>query len=234
MVIFSNIRLIGQEKENEKYSWFDNLIGQTNSGIFKGALYANEYRVVNEKHQFFDSPDFRQGSVTYNDQSYFNISLKYDVYLDNLLTQNSSLANRPMMIFDKEGVSEFTIENNYFEYLIGNKSDNIISGFFEVLLKNDSLILYKKHTKKIFKRTDEQIVYYEFKDGYYYLLYCKGIYHPFKKSKELNRIFPDTKKELNTIRKKHSPLKETSRDDHVKAILTDLLLLQPTLKQKGL
>lgn len=236
MHVFSAISLFGQDEENgdERYSWFDNVIGQTNSGIFKGVLFVNEFRVVNEKHQFFGSTDFREGSVTYNNQSYFNISLNYDVYLDNLLVQNSSLANRPVMTFDKEGVDRFTINDHHFKYVIGNKSDNVSSGFFEILLEKDSLVLYKKHTKKIFRRTDEQIIYYEFKDGYYYLLYSNGTYHPFKKSKELNRIFPESKKELITIRKKHNQSKKTGGDNHIKAILSDLLQLQPTLKQKGL
>lgn len=227
-------KVLGQGVENEKYLWFDNLIGQTNSGVFRGVRYTNEYRAINEKHQFFESGDFKKGSVNYNGQDYFELLLRYDVYLDNLLVVNDALANRPMMVFDKEGITKFTIDGHSFEYLSPKFSDEVGSGFFEVLLKNESLTLYKKHRKKIFKRTDAQNLYYEFKDRYSYVLHSGGTYYPFKKIKELNSIFPQYRKDIKPIIKRHSPLKKSNFDAYVQAILTDLLSLKPALKQDAL
>jgi len=229
------IEFCGQDSEGErgKYQWFDDIIGETNSGIFKGILYENEYRVINERHQFFESKDFKPGSVVYYGQQYFDVSLKYDMYLDNLLGINYELANEPAMVFDKNGVDKFSIGNTHFEN-ISHRIASEDAGFFEVLLKNDSLKLYKKYQKKIFKRTDEQVIYYEFKDGYSYLLYLYDSYYPFKKVKELNRIFPKYRKELKLISKKHSALKKSNTDDYAKMVLKDFLLLNPSLKQIAL
>jgi len=226
----------GQEPntETQRYVWFDNLLGQTNSGIFKGLHYVNAYRVVNDAHQFLITSDFVLGSVTYYDQGYFDIPLRYDVYRDDLLVVNNELANRPIMLFDKKGVSEFAIAGNSFEYIPSKKPNEEVSGFFEVLLRKDSLTLYKKHKKKVFKRTDTQVLYYEFKNYYYYLLKVNDSYFTFKKAKELNRIFPKLRKELKAIDRKYSSLKKDSADDYIKAVLTDLYLLQAKTEQEGL
>ena len=225
---------LGQGGENEKYQWFDNLIGQTNSGVFKGVHYTNEYRTINEKHQFFKSSDFKTGSVNYKGQDYFELLLRYDVYIDNLLVLNDALANRPIMVFDKEGITKFMINGHSFEHLSAKTSDEVESVFLEVLLKMESSTLYKKHRKKIFKRTDAQNLYYEFKDSYSYALRSDSVFYPFKKVKELTSIFPDYRKELRAIQKKHNALKKSDKDAYVMAVLTDLLSLKPTPKQDAL
>ncbi len=131
------LRLRGQESKTEvqRYVWFDNIIGQTNSGIFKGLGYVNEYRVVNDRHQFFISTDFKSGSVTYDDQTYFDVPLRYDVYLDDLLLLNDELSDKPIMLFDKRKVSEFNIGEDSFEFISSRTSNEQISGFFEVLVR---------------------------------------------------------------------------------------------------
>lgn len=234
LLFLVSFSVLGQGEENEKYLWFDSLIGQTNSGIFKGVRYANQYRTINEKHQFFKTTDFKTGSVTYKGQDYFKLLLQYDVYLDQLLMMNEALPNRPIMVFDSEGVAGFTIEGHSFEYLTYKISNDEESGFFEVVLKNESLKLYKKHSRKIFKRTDAQNLYYEFKDGHSYLLQSGSTYYPFKKVKELNGIFPEYRKEIKPILKRHVALKNSDTDAYVRAVLNDVLALKPIPKKDAL
>lgn len=220
--------------QREAYIFYDELIGQTNSGVFKGVLYTNEYRTINERHQFFKTANFETGSLTSNGQTFFELPLRYDVYLDNVLVVNDALSNRPIMVFDKEGVAKFEIAGHSFEYLSAETSDKIESGFFEVLLTNELLTLYMKHKKKIFKKTDAQNLYYEFKDGYFYLLYTGKTYHPFKNVKELTNIFPDYRKELRAIQKEHGNLKKSDAEAYVLAVLTDFLSLTPIRNQDAL
>lgn len=205
-----------------KYQWFDDILGDTNSGIFKGILYVNEYRVVNDRHQFFESEDFKSGSVVYYGQEYFGVFLKYDVYLDNLIGVNYELANEPAMVFDKNGVAKFSIGNNNFEK-VSNEAISEEAGFFEVLLRDKSLTLYKKHGKKLFKRTDEQLIYYEFKDNFSYFLEMNSTFRSFKKAKELQRIFPEHKKRIKESLQLRSSLRKSSHDDYVKKVLLDII-----------
>jgi mannose/fructose/N-acetylgalactosamine-specific phosphotransferase system component IID len=128
------------------------------------------------------------------------------------------------MIFDRAKVPNFSIGKQYFEYIERELPADVVSGFFELLLEKDVVQLYKKHTKKIFKRTDNQTLYYEFKNGHYYLLRYKGEVYRFKKANDLGRIFPKKKKEIKQAAKRHSDFKIKSADGYVIAILNDLSL----------
>lgn len=205
------------------YVWFDRMIGQTNSGIFKGITYSNEYRVINERHQFFSTSDFVMGSVVYRGQPFFGIPLKYDVYSDRLLVQNSTLADTPVMIFDQGAIESFNIgEHNFKRIHAASVMGAELSGYFEVLLKNESLTLYKEHTKKPFKRTDEQVVYYEFKNGHSYYLSYGDRYHKLKKTNQLNSLFPSFRKEIKTIRDQYESLRKSEPDTFLISILIEL------------
>lgn len=233
IAFFGTYTLEGQEfnQSKDKYIWFDNILGPTNSGIFKGVLYVNEYKTINEKHQFFESSAFRLGSVIINDQCYFDVPLKYDVYLDNLLAQNQELANRPVIVFDRASIVKFTIDGHTFELVKVTMAMNEPPGFFEVILKNDFLTFYKKHTRKVFKRTDEKTLYYEFKSDYHYLICSGDAYYRFKKVKELNRFFPEYEKEIKGFDKQHETLRKLDTDGYLKALLSELPI--SPLAEKG-
>ena len=234
LLFFLNYPLFGQQSADaEPYKWYDQLIGQTNSGVFKGIRYTNEYRTINEKHQFFKTIDFRTGSVGFNGQDYFELLLRYDVYLDELLVVNDALPNKPILVLDKEGVTNFTLDGHSFDYLQVNSSEEIDSGFYEVLFNLNSCLLYKKYRQKIYKRTDAQNLYYEFKDSHSYVLYSGGKYFAFKKTKELNRVFPQYKKNLRLIEKEHDSLEKSDTDEYIQAVLTDLLSLKSMPKKNA-
>jgi len=216
----------------QTYRFFDGMRGQTNLGIFKGIAYSNPYRVVNERSQFFNTADFILGSVQYDGQPYFDIPLRYDVYNDQLLVENSALANTPIMIFDTSKVTSFSIGEHNFEHIDNEIPSSVTVGFFELLLDRSTLQLYKRHTKKIFKRTDEQTLYYEFKNGHYYLLRYQEVYFRFKKVNELPRIFSGQKKAIKEAVKQYGNLKKTDADAYVMAVLNNLLLMEPINKEK--
>ena len=124
-MLLSPFDLRAQKENNtkERYIWFDNLVGQINSGICKGERYINEYRVVNDKYQFFTKPEFRPGSVSDKYQIYFDVPLKFDVYHDNLLAQNVELPNRPVMVLEGENIAEFTLDGCTFKYIADGDSN---------------------------------------------------------------------------------------------------------------
>jgi len=210
------------ESFGSSYFWFDAIIGQTNSGIFKGVAYTNEFRIINERNQFYNKADFETGSVTYDGQPYLEVPLKYDAYNDQLLIRNEALATTPIMIFDTEQVSDFKIGEDAFDFVETVSSrGNELSGFFEILLRTDSLLLYKKHTKKLLKRTDEQRVYYEFKNKHFYVIRYRDDYFEVNRAKGLNGIFPDRRKSISAIRRRHALLRKSDQDAYMKAILKD-------------
>lgn len=222
--IISPTLLYCQEKESKAtyYTLFDQAIGITNSGVFNGVLYVERHPARNNKHKFFESNNFFLGSVKYNEQSYFNVELKYNVYDNELLTRNSEILGSPITILDKDKITVFEINNHRFENTtFSTKKDKNISGFFEILFDNDSLILFKKHKKKIFKKIENEM-YYEFKDQHSYYVYFKNNYYVLKKVNFLNNIFSEHKTQLKNIYKRYETIRKTDSDTYITSIITDL------------
>lgn len=199
------------------------MIGNTNSGIFKGTVYVERYIVLNERHKFFKKPNFIVGSVEYDGQPYFNIHLKYDLFDDELLVGNLDLIGSPVIQLDKDKITQFIIDEHKFENIhVTENKNNSLSGFFEVLIKNDVMILYKRHGKKIIRKANKKIRYYEFKDNNLYYVYYNDSYFRLKKINDLNAIFPNYKTQLKNIYARYKSIRKTHPDTYMKSILMDL------------
>ena len=224
----------GQDNENSAtyYTLFDQAIGITNSGVFNGVVYVEKHPVRGDQYKFFESQDFMLGSVEYNEQSYFNVEVKYNVYDDQLLIKNSEISGSPIAILDKENITTFKINDHIFKNLtFSTGKSNGLSGFFEVLIDNDSLSLLKQHKKKIFRLLDSETegselygskLYYKFKDQYSYYLHYNSDYHPLKKVVSLNAIFPQFKSQLKEIYKRHEAIRKTDSETYMISVIKDL------------
>ncbi len=214
--------------KTDYYNWFDEIVGKSNSGIFKGIEYFERFKRINDRHQYFKTYNFRNGSVVFDGQYYFNIPLKYDVFDEKLLIKDPNTLNAPIIALDNSNISEFTIDSHKFIQVPRNEK-NEISGFFEILLEKDSLSLYKKHLKEIIKKSDEKVAYldkqvasYQFKDKHVYIVSYKDIHYKVKKASDLSVIFIDHKTEIKTISKKYKAIRKSDPDGYMNAILTDL------------
>ena len=218
--------LQAQEQMSSQYAWFDSMIGPNNLGIFKGVAYNNEFRVISDRHQFFKKMNFIEGSVVFDQQSYFNLQLRYDVYNDNLQIINADVLGLPPIILDNNKVEAFQIGEYLFENIDHHviKEDNL-SGMVQVIVPNDSLTLYKKHHKKPLKKTDETRIYYEFKNSHRYYVWYKNRSYSVKKASDLTTIFPIYRKHLKRIHEKYVVLKKTNSDAYMKSVVSDLLVI---------
>ena len=209
------------------YEAFDELIGQTNSGIFDGVEYYERYPVRNEKHKFFKNADFKIGSVVYDRHPFLNLLLKYDVYGDELLVQNSEVLGSPVTQLYKEKIATFSIEKHDFVHLNASTEKNEpVTGFFELLQNDTNLKLLKKHRKKMIKKTDEG-VYYEFKDDPWYLLQKKEAYYKLKNEKSILTIYPELKDELNEFLRSITKEEKENTEDLFLLILKKISELRP-------
>lgn len=204
------------------YIWFDQMIGKTNSGLFNGIQYIERYKVINEKHHFFKEPNFVLGSIIYDGQPYFNLELKYNVFDDELLLKNSEKSMAPIVQLNKHKITNFTINQHRFTNISFNKNSVDLTGFFEILDQNDSIVLYKKHLKKQFAKTDRKTVYYEFKSLSEYYIQYKNSFYKIKKLRNFNSIFPSYSKELNEICSRYEAIRKLDPDSSLISVVTDL------------
>ena len=132
-----------QSNENkDAYVLFDAIVGQKNLEINVGVKYFEKYRTLKNEHQFFNDKKLKEGTVSFNHQVYYNIPLMYDVYDDALIINISSIYDSYLLILDKEKVDYFVLDGFTFK---GVKD----KGYFQVLAKNSTSTLYKKHEKKV-------------------------------------------------------------------------------------
>lgn len=189
------------------YSWFDQVVGQANTGIYNAVEYIEEHRTINEHHKFFLNEFFLPASVVYDGQPYYDVELKYNVY-DDLLQVKVQHKNNPA-IFQllSEKVESFRIPDHSFINLQEQ------GGFHEVLLENEELGLYKKHRKSIKKREDEQFVYYEFpSEAPHYLLRYDQDFHRINSRRDILRIFPENKRIIREFYSSARSLRKSNPD----------------------
>jgi len=217
--IFSSSSLSAQDIKNydeEKYySWFDKQVGLENTSINNGIRYKELYRVKNNKHKFYKNPSFIIGDIIYDDQPYFNIEMKYDLFDDQIIVNLTQETGKSMFQLIKEKVNYFTLDNrnfiNIFEKKVNNSS-NYLNGFYEILIKNETLILYKKHKKIRIKQLENSIVYSEFKDSNEFYIFSNNDYNIIKSKVDLIRVFPNYKKEINSFYKDNRILLKSDYD----------------------
>lgn len=223
LFVMIQIHTYAQQSNNEesKYAWFDSLIGETNSGLFEGQAYYDIYNVSEGRHQFLNTSQYQNGSVTYKGQKYFNLALRYDIFNDNIIVRNKEVYWVPPMIFDNELLLEFSIGTSEFKNFKETISDDD-TGFFEIILRTNSYTLLIKHKKKLFIKTQNDILFHEFKDDFIYYLNIGTAYFKLKSAKELNSIYPDHKKAIKLLEKKYKSAKKSDFGGYLKSILMDL------------
>ncbi|MGB5818175.1 MAG: hypothetical protein WBG90_01730 [Saonia sp.] len=219
-------RTYGQGKSLDSlYYWFDTVIGEENSGLFAAVAYVEEYKVINENHRFFNSPNFNIGSIWYDGQPYIGIQMKYDLYGDEVLVNHKNNPGIPALKMIKSKIDSFRIDNRKFVKVKSIKTNSYAtSGFHEILMDNSNFTLFKKHKKKEIKRLDRKSVYYEFKDDSEYAIVHKGTYSVIRKKKDVLTVFPQLKRAIRRLYKNN--VQNTLSDDFMRSILHNIRLIQ--------
>ncbi len=186
-----------QEEEQSYYNWFDGITGVENSNLYEGTLTVENYALEKGSHRFFKSPNYLVGSIVYDDQAYFNISMKYDIYEDELLLGLRSDSGIKLLQLVKDRVKEFAIDGHRFRSM-GCEMDEQAKGFgfYEVLNENASFSFLKKHYKEKFSKYGKNRVFHKFADKTKYFLLYGGRCYPIRTKKDVLKIFPQYRSEL--------------------------------------
>lgn len=213
-------------KDTNYFSAFDTSVNSQNTGLYNGIVYYDNIGLSSEKHRFFETSDFVNGSILYDGQTYYDIPIKYDVYSDIVLVKLKNGFNEVILQPVKDKVEEFSIGSSPFikiQATIGKRES--LFGFYENLLSNSFFTLYKKHKKLKKKRLDESVVYFDFLDKYEYVLLYKSAYYPVKGKGSISKVFPEFKKEINTFYKENSSIKKTDPDGFMISVLNHVYAL---------
>jgi len=136
-------------QENTDYSVFMRNAGN-NAVLYRGnrAFY---YNLRYNGHYFWETVDFKLGTVMYNGKLYRDVLLNIDA------CRNEVQVKCPEQFFSvilpSKGIEWFTIGDKLFEIPSGVVKGKVYEGFHEVLLKDGDVTVYKKVRKNLTSNT---------------------------------------------------------------------------------
>ena len=121
-------------------SVYTNTIG-TNMHLFNGSEYVDYDRRITG-NPFFGSLYFTNGSIVYDDISYSDVKMIYDILNDDVVIKNyTGLA----LLLVKEKISAFNFAGHYFTKIIADSTTSgIKTGFYDVLYDGSTKLLAKR------------------------------------------------------------------------------------------
>lgn len=205
LLLFS-ISIFSQEKAFVKQN--DSLIENQSLPLNNGIIYHNKYKnTLKNTSQFFENK-YRKGTICYNNQTYFDINLKYNVFEDLVFYKPNTKIGLDINLITEQ-VDYFTYANKKFRQLtyIDIVEKN---GFFEEIEVNNNITLYIKHKKVCKEDLTLGSISYTFYDAtYYYILYNNQLLE-FTSKSSIIKIFPNLKKEINTFYKENRKIKDSN------------------------
>jgi hypothetical protein len=197
------------------YKWFDSIVGDGNISLYNGIQYKEKYRTLKGNHKYYLSTTYQIGNLVYENQSYYDVSMKYDLFNDQLIVKLPFRSGFNFIQLDKEKVDEFTINNNHFHSIFKQdekplSKDNY--GYFQALFNKNNIILYKKLIKNRKEYFDKEFIYSVFTEEDKYFIYLKNQIHEISSKGSLIKLFPKQKKDINTFYNTNRQLKKSNLD----------------------
>lgn len=201
------------DKEETIYNWFDSVLGKENLDINNGTLHHNYDRTFNNEHRYYDLNAFVNGSVVYNDQNYYDLALKYDIYNDEVvLNPKNKEANYIIINLSKEMIKSFRInKKNFVNLTLSALPSNVKKGYYEENLVGKSFTFYVKHYK--FKKETLQntrpLLNYFYQPEF--LLFYNNNFLEINSRRDLTNLFPIHKTKIDEFYSKYEKLEEESK-----------------------
>jgi len=206
--------LFSQENKQELL-WFDDVVSQQNLPINQGIKYSEKYKTFNRNHHFLFADKFQKGDLKYNNQMYYNISMKYDTYEDNLILKISSKKENFPIILNRELISFFKINNKTF-YNIN------LAGFYEILYKSENISLIKKYFSKKNQLKNNSFIYPNFTHEETLLILKNNKFQSIKKKKYFHKIFPNKKKLINVFFRMNTIMRKKNNEAFILKLIKKL------------
>ncbi len=186
----------------------DSIVGYENLSLNNGIVYTNKYPITSKNtFQFLDNK-YNSGIVHYNNQMYYDVNIKYDVFDDILLFKPTTQLILETSLITKQ-VDYFILKNKKFKKIETISSDKTIrAGYFEEQIINDKSTLYIKHKKTIKEDYKTNILSYMFYDYKEYYIYYNDKLTEISTKKSIITIFPTLKKEIKKYYKENNKQKE--------------------------
>lgn len=142
-------------------SYYLNQISLTK--LYNGPEYIDYTKLYSSTngHQFFLSPEKMDGSVTYDNHTFYGVNMAYDIARDQVVVKH---ANNPFTLkLISKNVQAFSIGGHDFRRLVSDSSTQgvIQTGFYELLV-DDIFKVYARRKKGTQEKIDQKTIILEF------------------------------------------------------------------------
>ena len=213
LLLFNGVYAQTNRDTEPFYNWFDTKIGIENSGLYKGTVYTDNFTVINEKHQFFNSPELELGSVTFDGQTYYDQKIKYDLFNDALLITPKDQTNALLIALEPTRTEGFSIDGHPFIKVDKNvEGSSGALGFCEIISRDGTSVLLKKYRKAKVDKRETRTVYQEFEQRVNFFIFHANTFYPVDSRREWMLAFPNHKETIKDYHKAHGALKRKDID----------------------
>lgn len=170
-----------------------------NQILYNGRIWRNLYSKV-RGHAFLFSDDFASGSVTVTGRTFNNVSIRYDIYRDELVAVTG---NGFLIQLNKEMVEAFSVPHGgrTYEFIrMGSDTLRNPNGYVNVLASGTVSLLVKYRKKIVYLAVDNK--YDQFEQLHRIYLMKDGTSYPVKSRKNLLALLGDRKQEIKTFIRK--------------------------------
>lgn len=190
---------------------------QLHPQLFNGPEYVDYtkryYKSVG--HQFFLSPEKQSGSVYYNNHYFQDISLNYDVVLNQVVLTHANSSFDLRLINDN--IRYFYMGNHLFTRLVADSTSASVirTGYYEVLV-DSTVQLLARRSKRMQERVEQGHVNLEFIATDKLFIKKAGTYYPVSSKGSVTRLFADHGKEVQKyIQSNKLKFKKASREEAI-------------------
>lgn len=215
------------------YNWFDNAIGKEILAINNGTRHINYDRTVNNKDRYYKTDLLTTGSINYDNQDYFEINLKYDIYKDELILKYYGESDYTEINLLKDKVRSFKINDEHFINLnINNQLPfNLLGGFYEQNFIGKTFTFYIKHYKRAKEILKNNGVFIEYFYQNEFVLFTEDKFTSITTKKEVLKLFPDYKSQINDYYLMNRNLKKENETKFMKNLMRYINSLQPEMNK---
>lgn len=217
LVCFINLAIYCQldNTQNLFYSFFDNTVGQQNINF--GSIFKEKYRKIKGNHNYFLTNLFQKGTITYRNQLFTNVKIKYDLNQDQIILNIRNQERNISIIPEKKLITNFAIKNINFINVENH-------GFLEQIFTSTSFSLLKKHFKTKKQNREKGYIYYTFKKEVNYFFSFNNTYYQIKSKKSFVQSFPNKKKTISNFYKKNQYLLKNDYDNFLIKLTSQLII----------
>ena len=196
-------------RTNQVKLYNDLIQGQTR--LNNGSEY-RDYLSHNEEHPYFGVDDWAYGTIIYDEETYQNVPMFYDLSRDKVISEHSLNGAKLELISEK--ISLFTLGPHTFVRLAADEAKTITSGFHELLYDGKTKV-YVRREKSLQQKVESNDIIFNFDEKNRIYIKKDGVYYPVKTKNSVLEVFNDRKQEIRAFMKKNGRINKNDRENAI-------------------